>query len=217
MRDSVWSQFVLAGLALVFIGSSARSDFIPWSYHTVDTPTLVASNNHPLGSIHFINTAATVVNSTRITLSNLLVVSAAPYTLPDQFRARPFSIAMFITDSNSKLTQKMTFSGVVNGADSLYSSLLSFQFSSPLTQKLHIGSHWYTVTLDSISPPGPPSSGSYGSIGATVTVINNPEPSALVLAVTAGVGLTAWRRWRSRVSGPPKEDEDAVDGRALPA
>jgi hypothetical protein len=216
MRHSLCSRCALAGLALLFVGSSARSEFIPWSFHTTVTPTLLVSNNHPLGSVHFINTAASVVNSTHITLANLLVVSAAPYTAPDQFSARPFSIAMSITDSNSNLTQKMTFSGVVNGADTLYNSLLSFQFHTPTSQKLHIGSHWYTVTIDSISPPGPPSSGAYGSIGATVTVINNPEPSTLVLAVTAGVGLTAWRRWRSRASGRPEEDEDATGVRALP-
>ncbi len=209
MTRSTIRLVVLASLCLG-TSPSARAEFVEWQFSTIVTPTLVSSNNHPLGAVHLTNTTGIVYNTSHIILANLFAVSNAAITAPDTFTNRPFTITLTITDKATNVKGTVHFAGIINGTDSLFSSFLTFTLTSPATEQLHLGQHIYSVHLDNLTPPGPPNSGADGSIGATVTVTHNPEPATLLLAGigAAGMGLARWRGRRRHDVRPARSASD---------
>jgi hypothetical protein len=131
------------------------------------------------------------------------------------FTNRPYSLSLYILDSDSQKYGKLTFSGVFNGTLDFDSAHITNTFTGPQIQSVVIGNHLYTVQIGSFTPPGPPQNymNAFGSIGAqaTVTTIDGgdhnsppgmatPEPSTLVLSglclSLCGAGWW-WRRARS--------------------
>ncbi len=146
-------------------------------------------------------TAGSVMGSSHLVLSNSGTVSAAAAARPDHYTHRPFSLSLTITDLASRRSGKATFSGAIDGTASLFGSLLTVSLTSPASRQLHLGTHIYSIRLDSLVPPGPPNSASTGSIGATVVVSHNPEPSSLVLGAVGAMALGLVRlKRRSRGS-----------------
>jgi hypothetical protein len=103
------------------------------------------------------------------------------------------------------MTGSLTFTGQLQGKFSQFNALVTNTVTSPFTQSILLGYTTFIVTLDSYTPPGPPSQGNFGSIGATVELSSlkpsekTPEPSTMALAgLGAGIaGLAAWRRRRN--------------------
>jgi hypothetical protein len=106
--------------------------------------------------------------------------------------------------SSGDLTFKATVAGALTGS----SSSATVAFHNPVTQMVHVGGHYYMVTIGptTVSVPSPVAAFT-AKIDALVRVAgvtsptppprpnNTPEPSALVLAVLAAPALAAaWRR-----------------------
>jgi hypothetical protein len=114
---------------------------------------------------------------------------------PAQFDHDPFKFILFIQDAESGAIGSLTFKAVINGTFGPWSSDVGITISPPVTTRLHLGDHFYDVTVARsawLGLPGDPPT----SISAQVRVSHNPEPSSLVLAVLAGpaLGLTFRRR-----------------------
>lgn len=195
----------LCTLALLFLAApQARADLISWSYDwsfsTDQVKANAGSGDHGkilllAGGLHH------AAGSSDIAAINLKTVSNASASDPAKFTDRPYSLILFIRDQQSGLRGAVTFSGVFSGTLSAHSASIKNLFTSPTTEMLHLGHHIYTITVGHFSPPGPPNSPNLGGIGAHVSVSNNPEPSALVLA-GVGVPLFGLMLRRRRKAGP---------------
>src|SRR5262249_44228974 len=116
---------------------------------------------------------------------------------PAHFTDSPYALTLTIKDRESGVEGSLTFTGALSGTLSSLSSNLHNRWTSPRTQRLHLGHHIYIVRIGSFLPPGPPDHQFLGSISAHVRVVHNPEPSGLVLA-GLGVpvlGLICTGRW----------------------
>jgi hypothetical protein len=201
MLRAPFVRFVVSGIAALLAGTTARSEMVHWTFTSLVSPGLVVSNNHKLSWVQLTSAAGTVTGSSRLVLSNVRSASGST-TVLDVYTQRPFHIDLTITDTASRRSGKVGFSGVINGTASLFSSLITLSLTSPATQRLHLGEHIYDIRLDTLTPPGPTNSTPSGSIGATVTVTHNPEPSSLILAGSgaAAAALAWWRRRRATVA-----------------
>jgi hypothetical protein len=99
----------------------------------------------------------------------LTTTSSASTTKPDVFHT-PFTLTLTVRDAATGKTGLFTFHGTINGTLSWQTSHLTVTFQSPLTQKLTVGSHVYTVTLKPpagyLPAPGAP----HANIDATIQV-----------------------------------------------
>jgi hypothetical protein len=138
-----------------------------------------------------------------ISAAGLAAFSNATPTKPDHFTAKPFSLLFTVTDDQSHTSGTMTYAGLLSGTLTKNLATLSATFIGPTTQRLHLGHHWYSVTVGPFQDPvlgKNPAQGLLGGISARVSVQNNPEPSSAVLAVLglAGLGISRWRRGLTR-------------------
>jgi hypothetical protein len=191
-------------LALLLLSSpSAQASLIAWSYDWNASPTSVSAIGG--GNITLSNEPAHVgVGNSNTVATNLKVVSSADPNSAESFSALggKYSLTLHLKDSVSNQTGSLTFTGQVQGTISQYNANVTNKFFSPTSQTIQLGNTIFTVTMDAYTPPGPPSQGNHGSIGAYVQVQSAihitgvPEPASMTLA---GLGLAlaslgAWRR-----------------------
>ena len=96
----------------------------------------------------------------------------APAGSPDTFAANQgfYALKLDLTDLTSGKSGFLLFFGQLQGSFSQGNANVTNTFFSPATQSIGLGNNFYTVTMNSYSPPGPPSEGNLGSIGAFVQV-----------------------------------------------
>lgn len=198
--------------------SSARADLIDFSYQWAVTPTTVASGTglvsitpEPKGTGQFDTVAGTAafIPSVAITTTSS-ATDAAPDLYPGSGTGK-FSLALSLTDTASGQTGILTFNGLISGKLSSQTiNTLTATFDTPLSQSLTLGSHQYSVAVDSFAnlPKPGATANVFLSAGVSVTggngppppppppppTADTPEPSSLVLGGVALAGFAA-RRW----------------------
>jgi hypothetical protein len=205
--------------------STARADFVPWTYNFGRDPIVVTATNSALGK----GTGGLTLTdeqthhadgSSDIVATNIRAFSSAPRATPDRVTNGAYTLSLFLQDDLSKQSTTLTFKGAFNGTISATSANIANTFDpSKLSQSVTLGGHLYTVTLGNYSPPGPPDASNAGSISAHVGVDeftpppttgggpgptgNAPEPSTLVLSCLGltSLGLAGWRKWRQKRLG----------------
>jgi hypothetical protein len=193
-----------AALAVVLLwGTTARANLINWGYQTAVFPGSVSagSTSHVTLSPESFHNAA---GDTNIVAASLQTFSGAPHSNPDVFTSSQgkYTIKITLTDTDSSTSGFLLFKGQLQGNLSVSSANVTNTFFAPTSLSIGLGNNLYTVTMGSYSPPGPPTDGNLGSIGASVTVRPLkqlvPEPTSLALAgLGFGLaGLTGWKRRR---------------------
>ena len=203
---SIWKTTLFPSLiVLTFLGAGrARADFVPWTYNWEPGALSVSAGTGGLSlTDEPLNHAA---GSSDIVVTNIRAFSSASRTQPDVFNHTNFSFSLLLKDDLSKQTATLKFTGFFTGKISINSANVQVTYTGPLTQKVTLGGHTYTVDLGNFAPPGPPGASNAGSISAHVGVDETtggghqaPEPSTLVLSVLglSSLGLTGWRRLRA--------------------
>jgi hypothetical protein len=186
---------------LTFTAGSARADLVPWGYDWSAAPA--GGVTAGTGKITLSNESFHVaVGDSQTVATNLQVFSTANPLVGqyDTFGLHDggYTLTLFLKDLTSGKTGTLMFDGQLQGKFSEFNANVTNQFD-PWTfrQSITLGDTKFTVTMNSYTPPGPPSQGNLGSIGALVEVKQVPEPSALGLFAFGGViGLVAYRRRR---------------------
>lgn len=200
-----------AGIAfalLLLAHTSARADLIQWGYNWTPSTARISATQGT-GYLKLTNTPSnTASGSSNTVVTNIATYSTAPRSSPDQFSSTPVAYTLQLTDSASKASGSLTFSGHFSGTISGTSAHVHLAFPSPETQSLTLGGNTYTVSMGTYTPPGPPGASNVGSLNATISVSpgsgtissSTPEPSALMLAGLAlpWLGLCGWRKRRAR-------------------
>jgi hypothetical protein len=209
-------RFSLIALLMVGATIQARADFMDWSYHWSISPAAVLSSG--TGSVALAlsqdGNGASSIPSATVTTS-----SSATNTAPDIYKVG-YNLTLHLTDNQSHKSGELTFHGLLSGNVSATSSHLTNSFSDP-TEKLRLGGHLYSVTLNpslmTLAPPGAtvlpqinalvnvtnatgsPTPGVQNpgpGAGSPGTVQSTPEPTSFVLGVLAfgGLGVATLRR-----------------------
>lgn len=193
-------------LAVVLMGAaSARADLISWGYKWEAFPTDVKAGS---GKIEILPEGYhTVKGDSFVVAGNLKLHSTATTMAPDTFGPMDgmYSMKVTLTDLQSSQSGSLTFAGQFQGKFSEFNSSTTNSYGMPTTQSLVLGNSQFKVTMASYTPPGPPSQGNLGAMGAfvEVTSLGNPnpqgvpEPSTMALA-GIGVGLAGVLAWRRR-------------------
>jgi hypothetical protein len=182
-----------------------------WSYHWSVSPAAVLSSG--TGSVALAlaqdGSGASSIQAATVTTS-----SSATNAAPDVYKVG-YNLTLQLQDNQSHQSGDLTFHGLLSGTVSATSSHLTNSFSDP-TEKLTLGGHLYSVTLNpSLMTLPPPGSTILPQINAVVSVTNatgqptptpaggspgpvqsTPEPSSLVLGMLAvgGLGVATLRR-----------------------
>ncbi len=193
-------------LAVVLLGATAaQASPIQWGYDWNASPSSVVAGG---GSISLSNESPhTAAGNSTLVATQLQVFSTASPGSPDTFGPSQghYALQINLKDIASGSTGFLLFFGQLQGSFSQLNSNVTNTFFSPTTQSIGLGSNYYTVTMTTYTPPGPPDQGNLGSIGAFVQVqtlrdklSQVPEPSTMALAgMSLGLaGLAAWRRKR---------------------
>lgn len=200
-----------AGIALTLLAmvdNSARADLISWGYNWAPSTTKVVAQAGGSGSLTLTNEASnSATGSSNTVVTNIHTVSTAPYNTPATFSHAAISFALQLTDSTSKATSTLKFSGYFSGTITGDSSNIQLTMTSPMTQKVTLGGNTYSVTMGNYTAPGPANAVNFGSLNALVTVTPGntgggvvsgvPEPSAAMLAGLA-MPCLGWFQWRKR-------------------
>jgi hypothetical protein len=192
----------------LLVGSAARADRIGWTESWAASPTfLVADAKGPSGYLQLDaggGLPQAWFGPKRIVAATLRTFSPSDSLHPAHFTDRPFSLVLSVQDWASRARGSLTFSGLLDGTVSFARSHIRVHWTSPTTQRLHLGHHLYTATIRYSSHAGSPWDGT-GLFTARVRVHHNPEPTSLVLAALAApaLGLTLWRRRAARAAPSP--------------
>jgi hypothetical protein len=200
-RIHATSVFALA--LLLTSSQAAHAGLISWSYDWNAGPAYVTAGG---GKVTLSNEIPNVaVGNSNVVATNLKVYSGADPTKPDTFTIAGghYGLTIDLTDNATHKSGSLIFTGQLQGSFSQYSSNVTNTFFSPTTQMLTLGNTTFTVTVNSYTPPGPPSQGNLGSIGAYIQVAPSihitsvPEPGSIALA-SLGIGLVGLRAFRRR-------------------
>lgn len=149
--------------------SSLRADFMDWSYHWSITPGPVLTSG--TGSVAMA-LAQDGSGASKIAAATVTTTSSATDAAPDRYNVG-YNLTLHLTDNPSKQTGDVTFHGTVAGTVSATSSQLSNTFSDPTTQKVMLGGHLYSVTINpSFLTLAAPGSTTPPQINALVSVSN---------------------------------------------
>jgi hypothetical protein len=200
-------------VALLLLGDTCvRADSIPWGYNWQPSTTKLTANAGGSGYLSLTDEPAnSATGSSNTIVTNIHAVSTAPTGTPDTFNHAAISFAMQLTDSASKQSTTVTFSGYFSGTLTANSSNVMLTITSPKTDTVTLGGNTYTVALGSYTPPGPSGAVNAGSLNAFVSVTAGssggghtsgsggtvPEPSSVLLAGLA-LPYLGWFGWRKR-------------------
>ena len=214
---SVRLLFMLTVLALAR-ESQARAETINYSYDWVAQPAAVIAGNgmKNTASVTFLvpvdGTQQFTIGSappSLIPVATVTTFSTATGT-PDSFTNVPFALKLTLTDAAFPgQSGVLTFNGLLNGTLTSNSQNLTGDFTAnQVTQTTTLGNHQYTVVIDPAHINLPSPTDPEKQIDAFISVADvttspgggksSPEPTSLVLAATAVLGLTVRRFTRSR-------------------
>jgi hypothetical protein len=199
-RTHLWRALAL--LLLLSSASGARAELISWSYDWSASP--VSGVTAGSGKITLSNEPSHVaVDNSQVVATNLKVFSEAD-PLKGQYDVfgvndGKYTLTLNLKDIQSGHTGQLIFTGQLQGKFSSLNANVTNTYFAPQSQTIDLGNTHFTVTMNAYTPPGPPSQGNLGSMGAYVEVRHireTPEPTTLALAGfgAAALGLAAWRR-----------------------
>ncbi len=204
---------LLAPLALLALIVPARADYVPWSYTWSTNPGSVSADGGA-GSIHMLPASGNEINGMQNVLAaQLQTIASNPAAAKANFSNGGYTMTITLLDKASGQSGSLTFGGKLSGYFTPTAANITNQFTGPVSQQLTLGKDSYTVVLGSYLPPGGPSSGTFGRIGADVLVsgpgtvppTQAPEPGSLALAAlgVSALGARLWwqRRQRTRSRG----------------
>jgi hypothetical protein len=214
------TTFVVALMFVAALDRRGEAGSIPWSYQWDTRPIVLDADpygphHRPIGGITLTPGAITITGgSTGVARGNANIVAVQltafafappPHDQPYRFAHSPYHLWVTLTDVDSGKSGRLGFNGVFEGSFTDQKMDLNNYFTSNKKQSMILGRNVFTVTLDSYTPPAPPSDGAAGSIAAFVSVqpAAAPEPSTLMLAA-AGLfwPLISWtRRYRGLLVG----------------
>jgi hypothetical protein len=208
MQYTASRTFALAVAVCLGWGSLARADYIAQFNFTPDKTDIFATNDPTLGKITLSNESPSKAEGNTTLIATNITTSAAPTTHflgnPAVFKDAAFTLTLFITDFKSGKSDQMYFSGKFDGKLSQGAAQIFETPTTPTTVAKQIGDRIYTVTVGPYVPPGNPTSGTVGSLGAvaTIKVSAVPEPSSMVLAAFGAMTVGGWwfRRRRAAVN-----------------
>ena len=187
-------------LVLLTVVPTAHATPILWSYSWSRSPTAVTADSPGTGYITLTDEGLkNAGGNSDIVATNLRAYSTATSANPDVFTNKPFTLSLFLQDSDTGKSTTIKFQGVFNGLLTALSSNVKATFLGLQTVSVILGQHQYTVTIGPYVPPGPPSETNVGSIGAhadvKVSLVHMPEPGSLTL-LAVGVGMLGLVRRR---------------------
>jgi hypothetical protein len=203
------SAAFVAAVVLALGASTARADFVSWSYNFTPSELAIPADPPGTGGLSLTNEPEKQADGTSdVVVTNIRGFSSAPRGTPDKFTHANVSFSLVLTDELSRASADLTFSGFFSGTISATSANVQFTPTAPLTQTVTLGGNVYTITFGSYAPPGPPTASNAGSLSAHVAVnesngVNGtPEPSTLLRSCLGlgGLGLVGVRRWRRPLS-----------------
>jgi hypothetical protein len=211
IQGGIMNRKYSTALAMLLLAgvSSARADFIPWSYNWEPSATKIAADGGSSGYVSLTNEpGAAASGASNTVVTNLRTFSTSTQASPDTFSHAPFSFTLRLVDTTSQATGSLTFAGFLSGTMTASSANVHMTFTSPTTQQLSLGGNTYSVALGTYTPPGPPGASNAGSLNAVVGVTpgntggghvsggGTPEPSTLTLAALSlsCLGLAGWRK-----------------------
>jgi hypothetical protein len=184
---------------LLLVGSTARADFVSWTYQGSGTPIVTADNTGATGVNFAYDPVTSVIGNSAVAVANLWTFSVTQPPSADTLTNAGYTLGLNLTDGASGKSGMVNFQGLLNGTINARSALLTNTFLGNTVQSLVLGANVYTVALGSFAPPGPPTASNAGSISAQITVHPNtvPEPSAFVLAALGlgALGFVSWRHY----------------------
>jgi hypothetical protein len=207
------SAFLFAAALALTLSAQAqlRADFVSWSYNWTPSTLALPADVPGTGGLSLTNEPTKNADGTSdVVVTNIRGFSSASRATPDHFTHAGYTFTLVLTDLSSGQAAHMSFTGFFSGTLSATSSNIANTFTGVTTGTATLGGHTYVVTLGNYSPPGPPTASNAGSISAHVAVDEvrppgitgqAPEPSTLLLSCMglAGLGASAWRRWRRPV------------------
>jgi hypothetical protein len=155
--------------------SPASTDaFFNYSWSMSPSTVLIGANAlthnlHSTGSVDFALVRPNYTAAGKIPLGAITTLSSASDKVPDQYHTA-FTLTLRIADAATGAVGYVTFKGLITGTLSAKSSTLSIIFQGPLTQKVTLGKHVYSVTMpSSLKPTGPRDAPSmvYASVGVS--------------------------------------------------
>lgn len=202
-----WSGLIL--LVLFSTTSSARAEYLDWSYSWSMVPPSITSINGLSGVVGA--TGFGVGTADPITAVTLSTFSTGSDTIPDDVNIAPSPYTLSITLQDNDLSlpfEVLSFTGNMFGTVSSTGVDVQNKFDKTMDSVV-IGDYLFTVTLTGFQSPGV---GTTGSMTALVTVekydgtgtgggepvTKTPEPSSLVLAALVVPGMMWYRARRPR-------------------
>jgi hypothetical protein len=162
-------RFSLAALLLLSTTMRSRADFMDWSYHWSISPGPVLSSG--TGSVA-LTLAQDGSGASSIPAATVTTSSSATNAAPDVYKVG-YNLTLRLEDIHSNKAGDLTFHGLLSGTVSATSSHLTNSFSSPTTERLLLGGHLYSVTINpSLMTLAPPGSSVLPQINALVRVTN---------------------------------------------
>jgi hypothetical protein len=212
---------VIAALAA---GTTARGDFVSWSYNFTPDSLLVQSDLPGTGGVTLTNEAPNgAFGTSDVLATNIRTFSSALGDVAghfDRLTHASWGLTLTLTDDASGQSQTHHFTGELNGTLSgggvlpnghtvKGSANITSTAFNPLWN-VTLGGNPFQVNLNAYTPPGPPTAFNAGSIGAHVIVGetssggggggngNTPEPSTMILSClgVAGLGIGRWLKRR---------------------
>jgi hypothetical protein len=200
MRHSLF-LLCIAVLLMPFV-SPAQAEVIRWGYSWSINPGEIPSSGMGTGGVVFILSRAGQATGSVNLVATELGSFAAPSVgchNPERIANAHYELKLQLVDQASRAKGTLTFDGILNGTLSATDASLTNRFVSRTTQALHLGHHWYWVSL---GPFTGPVGATPGQIKAHVQVKDNPEPSGLGLMLLGLAGIGGWSWWRVRRKRP---------------